>query len=80
MNIVEFISKVIKKISSSVFRLLGRDSLTFVKILPRKDLVELGTKYGGWVIPLGLLISDSVCYFVGWGEDISFDIALIDKI
>ena len=80
MNILEFISKVIKKISSSVFRLLGRDSLTFVKIFHRKDLVELGTKYGGWVIPVGLLSSDSVCYLVGCGEDISFDIALIDKI
>ncbi|MFN5953233.1 MAG: hypothetical protein ACK47Y_06560, partial [Dolichospermum sp.] len=62
MNLMQFISRVIKKFSEFVFRLLGRDSLTFVKIFPRKDLLELGTKYGGWVIPVGLLSSDSVCY------------------
>jgi FkbM family methyltransferase len=39
--------------------------------------VKLGTAYGGWSIPTHLLNSDSLCYCVGAGEDISFDIELI---
>ena len=40
---------------------------------------RLGTPYGGWIIPQNKLSRDSVCYLVGAGEDISFDLALIDK-
>jgi FkbM family methyltransferase len=45
----------------------------------RNDLREIGTQYGGWVIPSGLFNSDSICYCVGCGEDISFDLGLIDQ-
>jgi len=42
-------------------------------------LRRLGTKYGGWVIPIDLLGKDSICYCAGAGEDISFDIALTEE-
>src|SRR5579859_165328 len=42
-------------------------------------LIQLGTKYGGWVVPASLLDSRSICYCAGCGEDISFDLALIEK-
>lgn len=42
------------------------------------SLQHLGTEYGGWTIPSTLLNADSICYCVGAGEDISFDIALIN--
>jgi FkbM family methyltransferase len=41
--------------------------------------VELGTAYGGWKLPDGLLGRDSVCYCIGTGEDVSFDLALIER-
>jgi FkbM family methyltransferase len=40
---------------------------------------RLGSDYGGWVIPPSLLSADSVCYCVGVGEDITFDLALIRR-
>lgn len=40
---------------------------------------RLGTSYGGWLIPEGLLDPASVCYLVGAGEDISFDLEVASK-
>ena len=40
---------------------------------------RLGTPYGGWLIPAGLLSPESVCYLVGAGEDISFDLEVAAK-
>jgi hypothetical protein len=37
---------------------------------------RLGTPYGGWIVPKGLLNAESVCYLIGAGEDISFDLAV----
>ena len=36
---------------------------------------RLGTKYGGWFVPLGCI--DSSLVFAGAGEDVSFDFALL---
>lgn len=41
------------------------------------DLIRMGSHYGGWTIPKNLLTKNSICYCVGAGEDITFDIALI---
>ena len=44
----------------------------------RRNLLFLGTNYGGWYIPtVNNLSSESICYSAGAGEDISFDIELI---
>ncbi len=43
------------------------------------NTLRIGTDYGGWVIPLGLLNADSICYAAGAGEDISFDAGLAQK-
>ncbi len=40
---------------------------------------RLGTPYGGWLIPAGLLSPESVCYLVGAGEDVSFDLEVAAK-
>jgi FkbM family methyltransferase len=42
-------------------------------------VIELGSKYGGWLIPSGLIEPSWLCYCVGAGGDISFDLALIDR-
>jgi len=40
---------------------------------------KIGTGYGGWLVPTSLLSSRSLCYGVGAGEDISFEIELINQ-
>lgn len=48
---------------------------------PTVDLgyAVLGTTYGAWTVPDGLLKPDSVVYSFGLGEDISFDLAVIER-
>lgn len=43
------------------------------------DLKRLGTGYGGWQVPVNKIKKGSVCYCVGAGEDISFDVELVTK-
>lgn len=50
--------------------------------IPVESLVpteRIGTPYGGWIIPKGWFTQDSVCYLVGAGEDISFDLGVAAK-
>jgi len=42
-------------------------------------LYSLGTKYGSWKVPENLLNENSVCYFVGAGIDISFDVEVAKR-
>jgi FkbM family methyltransferase len=42
-------------------------------------LVDLGTPYGGWTIPGELVEPSWICYSVGVGGDISFDLELIHR-
>jgi FkbM family methyltransferase len=43
------------------------------------EILYLGTSYGGWAIPDGVLGNGSVCYCVGAGADISFELDLLDR-
>jgi FkbM family methyltransferase len=57
-----------------------RAFLKHVRLQPRSDLVELGSVgYGFWVVPESLIDTESRCYLIGVGEDISFDLALIAR-
>lgn len=40
---------------------------------------RIGTPYGGWIIPENRLKPDAVCYLVGAGEDVSFDLGVAAK-
>ncbi|MFH0911026.1 MAG: FkbM family methyltransferase [Planctomycetota bacterium] len=73
-------AQVLRRAYKGLFRLMGRDSISLQKIRPRRDLLHIGTAYGGWVVPLKLLTPDSICYCFGCGEDISFDLGLIDRV
>lgn len=42
-------------------------------------LERLGSDYGGWYVPVRDLGPESVVYSAGIGQDISFDIALMDR-
>jgi FkbM family methyltransferase len=41
--------------------------------------VDLGTDYGGWMVPRELIEPSWLCYCVGTGGDISFDLTLIER-
>ncbi|TKA11616.1 FkbM family methyltransferase [Actinacidiphila oryziradicis] len=49
------------------------------RVVPRGDMERLGSHYGGWWIPTGLLSQDAVVYAAGVGEDVTFDLALIER-
>jgi len=42
-------------------------------------LVDLGTAYGGWIVPGGLIEPSWTCYAIGIGADISFDLELVER-
>jgi FkbM family methyltransferase len=60
-------------------RLNARRLRSSLRIVPREDLVSIGSSYGGWTIPAGALTEDSTVYLAGLGEDASFDLGLIER-
>jgi FkbM family methyltransferase len=42
-------------------------------------MVMLGNPYGGYPLPSSMLDDRSICYLAGTGEDISFDLAIIER-
>jgi FkbM family methyltransferase len=42
-------------------------------------VVDFGTSYGGWKMPSHLIEHGWLCYSVGAGDDVSFDLALIER-
>jgi FkbM family methyltransferase len=50
-----------------------------IPVSARKDLVRLGTQYGGWWVPERALRAGGIAYCAGVGDDISFDISLTDR-
>ena len=67
------------KIRNAVRRRWFERRLARVQVEPREPLVHLGTDYGGWFVPDGLIGPDWLCYSIGAGGDISFDLELIRR-
>jgi FkbM family methyltransferase len=57
-------------------RLLGKPWFAVEVSVPS---VRLGTEYGGYAVMLAQLRPDSIVYSFGLGEDVSFDLALIER-
>ena len=51
----------------------------FPRVQVRYATTRLGSQYGGWSIIAENLNSESIIYSFGVGDDISFDLALIDE-
>jgi FkbM family methyltransferase len=60
-------------------RMLREVLSRYLRPVPRPDLVRLGTSYGGWWVPEPLIGPETVAYCAGAGEDISFDLALMER-
>jgi FkbM family methyltransferase len=66
------------RLAKRVGRLVtGKDCLYSYDARPAK--AQLGTDYGGWTIAPGGLGPESVVYSFGVGNDVSFDLSLIDR-
>src|SRR5438552_4122743 len=42
-------------------------------------LERIGSTYGGWAVPKDLISSEWICYCGGAGEDITFDLGMIER-
>ncbi|CAN5643868.1 hypothetical protein BH10ACT11_BH10ACT11_19130 [soil metagenome] len=67
------------KIKSGLRRRWFERRLGATPLRPIPGLIELGTTYGGWIAPGALIDPDWVCYCVGAGGDITFDLDLIER-
>jgi FkbM family methyltransferase len=68
------------KVRAGLRRRWFQRRLEATPLSPADDLVGLGDlQYGGWVLPGGSIGADWICYSVGAGGDISFDIELITR-
>jgi FkbM family methyltransferase len=67
------------KVRSALRRRWFERRLGSLSVAPGPPILSLGTAYGGWRIPDGVLDVDSICYCVGAGADISFDLELIQR-
>jgi FkbM family methyltransferase len=50
-----------------------------VVAVPTLGLERIGSDYGGWMVPTALIGAEWVCYCGGVGEDITFDLGLIER-
>jgi FkbM family methyltransferase len=50
-----------------------------VPVVEGEELVRLGSRYGGWVVPTRAVRPGVVCYCCGVGEDATFDLALAEQ-
>ncbi len=57
------------------YRCRGVDQRTMLPVRPRVDLRRVGGECA-WVVPSAVLSAGQVCYCIGAGEDISFDLSL----
>lgn len=76
---MNFLKRLKRFVRRTIWKTLERDPLVGFHINESIPLTYLGTDYGGWSIPEGILDEDSVCYCIGAGEDISFEVELAKK-
>ena len=77
---MSLVNRVRLRIDRAIASALSRDAVTGLKFSPGSlKLAKFGSDYGGWLAPVDRIKKDSICYCVGVGEDISFDLALVEK-
>jgi FkbM family methyltransferase len=79
MSIAQQLVRAAQRLQRDTLRLAGVDALTRVRIQSSRQMLRLGSKYGGWLLPAGMLNRASICYLAGAGEDITFDLALLER-
>jgi len=72
------IKRILNRLNRYVVDFSNRDPITGIKI-PKNPSVTLGNNLASWTIPTDILTDKSICYLVGAGEDISFDIEVASR-
>jgi len=67
------------KVRSAVRRRWFEFEVPHVDLSGAPGIVDLGSPYGAWRIPGGLIGASWLCYCVGAGGDVSFDLELIHR-
>ncbi len=67
------------KVRGAIRRRVFEWRLARLPIQPGTPVLELGSDYGGWFIPEGSIAAGDVCYCIGTGADITFDLELIRR-
>ena len=70
----DFISAIARKSAILMFRAFSLRGFRGLKV----PLVRIGSVYGGWWVPTSALRVGQVAYCIGAGEDITFDVGLLD--
>lgn len=71
---IDMVKKIIRRIKGFLYK---KNSGYRTQI--KYPVAFLGSSYGGWSICPDLLDSKSIVYSLGIGEDISFDLELIER-
>lgn len=74
----KFLRKAGHRAVRPIAHALGKDHLTFTPVSTCWPMQRYGSSYGGWIVSPEFLSPESICYCAGCGEDISFDLALIE--
>jgi FkbM family methyltransferase len=67
------------KVRSALGRRWFERQLGRTPVSGRGQPLSLGSAYGGWMVPAALIEPGWICYCVGAGNDISFDLELIKR-
>lgn len=71
------VRRILRPLKRRVNQWLGRE-LPFRPQL-RCDTIRLGSEYGGWVVRPERITPSTIVYCFGVGEDITFDLAMIER-
>ena len=74
-----FLARASHKLKNEVCKFFNRDALSGARVYPVPTLEKIGSACGGWIVPTKTLSRESICYCVGVGEDITFDLAIIER-
>lgn len=67
------------RISNLVLKYFQRDLVSNLRVSKAPNLKKIGSDYGGWIVLTDLINDESICYCAGVGEDITFDLGLIEQ-
>ena len=68
-----------RRADRAAVRALRRVLLRPTPVPATLGLEKIGSGSGGWIVPTGAIRSSWTCYCAGVGEDITFDLGLIER-
>lgn len=78
MNIIFTKNKILRRLVDITNRLALRFLLKDKIVNKAHTFKKIGSPYGGWIVPVDLIKKNWICYCGGVGEDITFDLGLIN--